>query len=450
MIKVGLITILDYENYGNRLQNYACQEVLRSMNCDVTTIVNSPVRVVSVRERFARLRRKSVLQVIQSRWKVVRRKLAACMASRADRDRTVNLHAQRISALKAFTSQFISETPFCITPDRIPADLPDSYDAFVVGSDQVWNPQYRGGSPLDFLVFAPPEKRIAYAVSFGVSSLPKDYRADYQKWLTEMTHISVRENAGAAIVKELTGAEVPVLIDPTLMLSKQQWLSVAAFAPDRSNEMNIPDRPNKPDRSGKPDEPYLLVYMLGRIGRKVQQQIASIAQLGGLPIVYLNDPADQQRYVINPCEFLDYFHHAAMILTDSYHGTAFSIIFERPFLVFAREGHGSDIHSRLNTLLAKFSFSDRTFNAYAKQTRDQTKAGRRESVNQEAVRQETAQQETVRQEKAQQETVRQKAARQNVFQLDYSRTQSILQEERRLAFEYLKGALGQRLALHLD
>ena len=75
--------------------------------------------------------------------------------------------------------------------------------------------------------FAPKEKRIAYAPSFGIPKIPAVYKEKYKKWIMEIPYLSVREESGAKIIKELTGKDVPVLIDPTLMLTKEKWLSIA-------------------------------------------------------------------------------------------------------------------------------------------------------------------------------------------------------------------------------
>src|SRR5699024_7327637 len=127
---------------------------------------------------------------------------------------------------KEFSHKFIKETDFKITDDYLPNKLND-YDFFVTGSDQVWNPFFTNSSSLYFLTFAPRKKRIAYAPSFGISEVPDLLRENFTKWLSEIEHLSVREDAGADIIKQLTNRDSEVVADPTLLLTKESWLSIA-------------------------------------------------------------------------------------------------------------------------------------------------------------------------------------------------------------------------------
>lgn len=111
-----------------------------------------------------------------------------------------------------------------------------------MGSDQVWNPEHRYGSQIDFLRFAPAEKRVAYSPSIGLDQLPLKYEGKYKKWISEIPMVSIREDAGAKIVKELTNRKVPVLLDPTMLLGKEEWKTI--FKPS----------------SGKPSGNYLATY----------------------------------------------------------------------------------------------------------------------------------------------------------------------------------------------
>ena len=334
MKKVGIITLCGYDNYGNRLQNYATQEVIKSLGCEVETIVNSPYIKLGITDYINKARRLSITELNKKIYnvicyfikKIIKRKKGVLVNKRRD-------------AFKKFTKKYINETDYIITPDCIPDDLKDKYDYFIVGSDQVWNPNFISGSFIDFLTFAPKEKRIAYSASFGITNLPEKYISNYSLWLSEMPHISVREESGAKIVKDLTGKDAIVLIDPTMMLTKEQWLSISKPA------------------LHKPDKPYILTYFLGEITPEIKDKIYSLSK--NYDVVKLADIEDKNRYVADPAEFLDYINSSSLVLTDSFHGTIFSILFEKPFIVFNRIGNTSSMISRIDTLLSKFHLDSR-------------------------------------------------------------------------------------------
>src|SRR5699024_5866974 len=165
------------------------------------------------------------------------------------------LNRNRETRFKEFSKKYINETPFSITEFYLPENYLEKYEYFITGSDQVWNPYFTNASPLYFLTFAPKNKRIAYSPSFGISEIPKENVANYSQWLKEMKAISVREKAGADIIKNLTNRDSPVLADPTLLLTKEEWLKIAKPAVD------------------KPQKDILLTYFLGEISKKTQKLI---------------------------------------------------------------------------------------------------------------------------------------------------------------------------------
>ena len=373
--KIGIITINDYSNYGNRLQNYATQEVLRSLGYEVETIVNSPYKKQKISDMFNKAKKMQINELIIKVFRKIRYKLF----KNSDEKKNKMLDEIRINKFRNFTNENISETPYVISNDNMPSDLGEKYSAFIVGSDQVWNPNFRMSSFIDFLTFAPKKKRIAYAASFGISTLPEEYVYDYSRWLSEMEHISVREDTGAKIVKKLTGKNVEVLIDPTLMLTKEQWLSISRPA------------------ICKPDKSYLLTYFLGGISSESRVWINSIVKNTDLDIVNLADIEDERRYIADPAEFLDYINSCEAFLTDSFHGVAFSILFKKPFIIFERNGDIHSMNSRIDTLLSKFKLEERKYENIKNNN--------------------------------------------EVFTIDYSHVPRILESERKKALDYLKNSL---------
>lgn len=339
MKKVGIITINDYTNYGNRLQNYAVQEVLISLGCEVETVVNLVKSKRSFTSAYPNIRDTKLIDVINKMKKKVYRKIPWTREHKLKK-----LLLDRKTAFKNFTHENINETSFIITPEEIPESLSSSYDAFVVGSDQVWNPNYGRTTHVDFLTFAPPHKRISYAASFGVSKIPDNQRNMYRDWLSKMEHISVREDAGAKIIEELIKKKAEVIVDPTLMLSKSKWMSIA-----------------KPIIS-KPKKPFLLTYFLGQVKPENIEIINSIAKSYDLDIVNMADINDKNRYVVDPGEFLSYINSSEIFLIDSFHGAVFSILFEKPFYIFDRIEKIPSTNSRIDTLLKKFELEVRRAN----------------------------------------------------------------------------------------
>ena len=283
-------------------------------------------------------------------------------------------------SFREYSQKYMQETDFVISRDKMPADLGEQFDYFVVGSDQIWNPNIRYGSPVDFLKFAPKEKRIALAPSFGVSNIPEKFAVHYTEWLSEMAYLSVREQAGADIIKNLTGKIAPVLVDPTLMLTKEQWLSVSEIA------------------KKKPSEKYLLTYFIGAVSGKRNKLLVDLANKNNLKLVQMASLDDIDRYNASPGEFIDYIKDAEIVCTDSFHAIIFSMQLEKPFIVFDREGKSAPMSSRIDTLLSKFEFTSRKYSNMQNQS--------------------------------------------NIFKIDYTHLPAILKIERNKVMEYLKDALG--------
>lgn len=381
MKKAAIITLNGYFNYGNRLQNYAVQEVLESLGFSTETVlINKPL--TENNSTMAKLIRKSRRLVTMSPTKtfwIANAKLQYYV----NKKKIDALDAERTQAFKQFSLKNIIEVDHGLKDNSSPPDLANLYDYFISGSDQVWNPNYIRGSSTYFLAFAPKEKRVAYAASFGVSEIPDEYKGLYSKWLSEMHRISVREKAGAEIVKELTGRDAVVLVDPTMMLSKEKWLSLAKPA------------------DAKPAGKYLLTYFLGQKTKTTKLKIEEIASTYGLTVVNLADSKEPERYTADPAEFIDYINSASLVCTDSFHGAVFSILMEKPFIVFKRYelgGTAPSMYSRINTLLRTFKLEGRKAENIANLS--------------------------------------------NVLDVDYSHVAPILKHERQKAIDYLKEALG--------
>ena len=334
--RVGIITLFG-DNYGNKLQNYALQKLLENLGYAAETIIVKNGYNLSGNTSFVDIIKKLnplyCLEVLKTRLRTRRQK-------RLETQNHVLLQ-KRIDKFHEFTRNYIHLAQFEIDANaqENSKGFTEHFHAFVTGSDQVWN---RTKAPY-FLTFAPEAKRIAFAPSFGLSRLPAALQPVYHKWLNEIPHLSVREQAGAAIIKELTGREVPVLPDPTLCLTREEWSRVEAKpAFDVSK--------------------YVLTYFLGNETNRYRRYVERHAQAIGAQVINLLDLREPEHYAVGPAEFVWLIHHAEAMFTDSFHGTVFSLIFHTPFVVFDRvESGGMTMNSRIDTLLKMVGLEKRRF-----------------------------------------------------------------------------------------
>ena len=193
--------------------------------------------------------------------------------------------------------------------------------------------------------YANKEKNISYSASFGINDIPKDRIEEYKKGLNNIKYISVREDRGKELVKEITGRDdAVVLVDPTMLLTVEEW-----------------DKVSKKPKMLKNDK-YILNYFLGELSKERKDEIERIARENDCEIINLLDK-NSPFYVCGPSEFLYLEKHAFLICTDSFHSSVFAILYNRPFVIFDREEKGMEnMGSRLDTLINKFKLKNRRYN----------------------------------------------------------------------------------------
>lgn len=230
------------------------------------------------------------------------------------------------------------------------------YDAFIVGSDQIWNPIWYY-APF-FLTFAPSSvPKIAYAASIAQNSLPEKVRALYRENLKDFRAVSVREVDAVELLSDISPVEVKHVLDPTLLLSAEEWDAVAA--------------PRSVERE------YVFCYFLGN-NRHIRELAEEYARAKGLILVNAMHAAglyhendlnfgDVQRTDLSPEEFLSLIKHASYVFTDSFHATVFSLLYGREFCTFRREGHAA-MSSRIYTLTELFGLPKRFLDTEEKET----------------------------------------------------------------------------------
>lgn len=293
-MKIAQYTLNVYDNYGNMLQKYALHRVLKRYADQVDVLW-------STQDLF-------LPEAWEWNWKP---QLMQMMNSSSVRRKFI-FEAIRQTKFKEFADRYI-RTRFDICSLE---DLADEYDYFVVGSDQVWNPEFlEWFFPERFLSFAAREKRIAYAASIALDRLPEHIKPVWKAGLLGMDFISVREKSAVPIVEELTGKAPPVLVDPIFLLTAEEWSEVA-LRPAWLNDQY--------------DDGYILAYFLSEIP---PVETKTLSKEFGLPVINLLDPTVFDHYNVGPSEFLYLVEHASLIYTSSFHGTAFSILMARPFVM---------------------------------------------------------------------------------------------------------------------
>lgn len=218
----------------------------------------------------------------------------------------------------------------------------EKYDAVITCSDQLWSPAGLGTNFYNLMFVPQNVRKISFASSFGVSKIPSYQIRRTKEYLNRIEFISVRENQGQKIVKNLIGRDVPVLMDPVFVYTKQEWEKLVPLE-------NIYDFP------------YILTYFLGD-NIQFRKRVEDFAKQKGLKIVaikfsnsYLEYDkcfGDIAPFDIDPDKFLNLIRGASYICTDSFHGCAFSIICEKPVAIFNRyaDGSSSSKNSRIDSL----------------------------------------------------------------------------------------------------
>lgn len=338
MKKVGLISV-SIHNYGSLLQTYAMQQVLDQYGIDNDIILFKSDPVKQIYRVFN-------IPFMTMKLKLYKRRLMTKLMYREIYDGS----KKRDKAFMSFKNNYCRFTKK-ITDRKELEDYGKRYDAYVLGSDQVWNP---ANLEMDFYTmnFIPENKsKIAYAPSFGVSNIPQKQIPKTRAYLERIQHISVREIAGADIVKRLTGRTVPVVCDPTALLTREDWDKL------------------KSDRKYS-DGKYIFCYFLGNnfLHREFANQVKCET---GYQIVALQhidefvkgdlDFADVTPYDVGPQDFVNLLSNAEIVLTDSFHGTMFSIYYHKQFFTFNRyaEGKKDSTNSRIVSILGMLHLEDR-------------------------------------------------------------------------------------------
>lgn len=298
-MKIGTLTFHASHNYGSVLQAYALAKQLDVMGNDVSVI---NLRLQAQKDVF---RKKPEMKRLRNK--------IFYLLNKKKTDKRYDEYERFINRVLPVTEKEYADS------EQLKA-IQNDFDAFVCGSDQIWNPICPDFDPAYYLQFLDKEnhaKRIAYAPSFGKHEFDEATTKQINAWAKDFDSISVRELKGKAVLNEIDNDKISVVCDPVVLLDKKYW-EVLAKAPQIK-------------------EPYMLVYFLeNNHGRK--DFVDTLAATLGLKVVvlteYLRDITKPyiKKYDASPEEFVGLFQNASFVYTNSFHGTAFSTIFRKPFI----------------------------------------------------------------------------------------------------------------------
>lgn len=330
-MKISLITLHCVNNYGSVLQTYATQKVLSDMGNDVEIVDYYRPDLTLPHKLF------SCYLYEQHNLKGLLKNFVFLPS---------NVAMQRMFG--AFREKYFKLSPNKYYDDKDFAKHPIDADAYIVGSDQVWNSVLNHGLIRPYyLSFAKQgKKKIAYSSSFGVDRLKDEEKSVNKELLSSFDYITTRELSGVNIVRDLGIDAVSQILDPTLLLSKEKWLDIADPCQEK--------------------KPYILIYQLHHHDG-LDAYISSIAQKQGLKVIRVCYRYDECRkfghcvYLPRVEELLSYILYANYVITDSFHVTAFSVNFNTQFesLVPVKQFGG-----RISSLLTLVSLQDRGIHDY--------------------------------------------------------------------------------------
>ena len=320
IMRIKIITCHDVYNVGASLQAYALMTYLQSLGNDVKIIDYKPAylkhyKLIGVSNPVYD---KPILRLIYNILKLPGRIKAR--------------YSKRKKEFDLFTEQYLSLTSQYKSNEELKNDLPEA-DVYIAGSDQIWNTLFHNGKdPAFYLEFVPNYKvRASYAASFATDSIDEELKPQIRNWLLKFDYISVRESTGIKIINELGIKKGIQVLDPVFLLTKSQWENI--------------------EKQGDTLEKFILVYDFDN-DPQIKEHTLEIANKYSWKIysVLDNDWCDRNFYQEGPKTFLWLIHHAQYIITNSFHAVAFSLIYQKDFLVFKRK---ENINTRILDLMTE-------------------------------------------------------------------------------------------------
>lgn len=347
-MKIGIVTYVKCDNYGAELQAFALQWKLNSLGYDAEVINlekrnidmkrNPDVIMGAIKQRF---KQEGVFAIVS-----IVRKFLETKKRITDEDKYKAINENKHKLFERFFENKVRHSEKYYSLDEISNATDLKYDVYIAGSDQIWNYIHTDRLDVYFLMFANKfkAKKISYAASVSIYDIPKKWRAAYKTYFENIDVLSVRELHGAELVSKYSNKKAEVVLDPTFLLTKEDWVREVA------NDCGI-------------EGDYLLIYTLSG-SPHIRKMAHDIARRLNLKVVniksgYSDEPDDGtiNVYEIGPAEWVGLWSKAKYVVTDSFHGTAFSINFNIPFTTLVNPN--SMMNSRVLSILKIMNLESR-------------------------------------------------------------------------------------------
>lgn len=309
-MKIGIITIHAAFNYGSALQAYALQSIVKQI-CpnDIVEIINYlPSNIMNAYSLSPFSNMKNMKMLVKY------------FASYSEREKkSFVFHQFQEEYMNLSNSKFVSDEQLEMATSK--------WEFVILGSDQVWNPEIVGNNQAFFLKFSNAKRKISFSSSFGTVDISSEYLKELEKNLRDFYAISVRENTALALLKDLS-SKISVTCDPVFLLSAKQWELL-------EKKIDVPSK-------------YIIFYSVEK-NIKLEKLAKGISEKVGIPIIDIGSRCKPFSYIgynipsVGPQEFLFLMHNATYVITNSFHGMAFSIIYRKKFVNLLHKTRGTRI-----------------------------------------------------------------------------------------------------------
>lgn len=349
--KIAVVSCYFKHNYGSMLQAYATQMALDKLNYDNETIditgFDGEIKKAKLKY-FAKASLTSdiLLSKLGMAKNVLKKKLS--------KGEYTNKTQIRDKKFDDFSKKYFRLSPIYSSMTELSNKCEERYSSVLVGSDQLWLPANIAANYYTLSFVPDTVNTIAYSTSFGQSQLPKSVAKKASVFLNKIKHIGVREETGQKLVKDIASRNVPVVCDPTMLFTGEEWMSI---------------QQEKPIVDGK----YIFCYFLGnnpshrdfvkRLKKKTGYKVVALTHLDEY-VKSDENYADETPYDVDPADFVNLIRNAKYVCTDSFHCSVFSILYRKQFLTFRRFNRDTiqSTNSRLDSLFNLVGVDNRFVN----------------------------------------------------------------------------------------
>lgn len=319
MKKTAILTWHYYNNFGSALQAYALQNVIEQLGYHTQILNYRNLKFGKQNQNKQKLQ--SLMHILFSK------------------------RIRRFSYPYQFFQQKYLRQTRMVTDVEDLTRISRSFDTVICGSDQIWAPNVY--NPVYLLKYIPDEvRKVSYAASIGLSEIPDSLVQAYREALQRFYAVSIREIIGKSLLHEKCGVEAKVVLDPTLLLTRKQWERIESTVADVKGKN------------------YLFCYFL-KENNNYRNRVEQFAKENNMDVIGWSARKQDDEWMtqlnqIGPCEFLWLIHNATGVVTDSYHGTIFSLIYHKRFITIERFNANEGIcqNSRIDQLRSNFGLSN--------------------------------------------------------------------------------------------